>query len=585
MNASYEQARKIININWEAEFAYIMRVNSRQLKIYTGNKDWDNAFLLSQNIAYQLMVGPTQYCKAPSCVSSRKPDQGFSTLKDGSDYNHLWNGQTPFDVRYLSNFLLPASPDLFKGLLDNFLDVQTPQGEIDWKPGLGGQRSHLLATPLLADLTLQWFEYTGQINYLKSVFPKLVAFFYFWFSKEHDRDGDQIPEWDQVAQTGFDDLPLFSQHQPWSVGADISSVESPDLAAYLYRESTALLAIAKIIQDKKETGKITSLSSKLKSMLELAWSDEQACYLYRDRDTHFSPRVEILGRALGVGAIDIHMEYNPPIRPLIQIKTKRELTRPTQIFIHGYGAKGSHRVERIPSNRIHWQQNSGFVTSEFAYSSIERIEINGLRPEDEIIAVSINFSCLDQSLLLPLWAGIPSDERAKILTNLTIMNRKKFLGRFGLRSCIDFPGLNETPEEFMGLHLPWTDLILEGLVRYGERKKAAIVFTRLMKPVIQTVERDMVLFQSHHSETGKALGAQNSLTSLIPVGLFLRILGVKIISPTKVEISGNNPFPWPVTIKYQGLTIVKQEKKSLVIFPDGQNVTVDNNGYRLVSCE
>jgi hypothetical protein len=57
----------------------------------------------------------------------------------------------------------------------------------------------------------------------------------------------------------------------------------------------------------------------------------------------------------------------------------------------------------------------------------------------------------------------------------------------------------------------------------------------------------------------------------------LYILGVKIINPSRVEITGSNPFPWPVTIKYRGLTVVHQEKKTLVIFSDGQNVTVDNN--------
>jgi hypothetical protein len=41
-------------------------------------------------------------------------------------------------------------------------------------------------------------------------------------------------------------------------------------------------------------------------------------------------------------------------------------------------------------------------------------------------------------------------------------------------------------------------------------------------------------------------------------------------------LSGNNPFPWPVTVKYRGLTIMRQQGKTSVIFPDGQTVETDD---------
>ncbi len=192
---------------------------------------------------------------------------------------------------------------------------------------------------------------------------------------------------------------------------------------------------------------------------------------------------------------------------------------------------------------------------------------------------------MDLSLLLPLWAGIPLKERAKILINLTIMNRKKFLSPNGLRSWIELPGISKIPEEYYGLNLPGNALILDGLIQYEERLKAAEVFIRIMESVTKSIQKNMALNQSYHYETGKILGTQNSITSLVPTGLFLRILGVKILNPYLVEISGKNPFPWPVSIKYQGLIVIKQERKTLVIFPDGQNVTVDNDQYRRISSE
>lgn len=582
-NASYRLAREIITSNWNAEFAHINRINSQQLEINTGNQDWNTAFYLAQTAANQLILQSTSLCKSPSFVYSRHSDQGFSLLMDGSDYNHLWNGQTALDTYYLTNFILPTSPELLKGMLDNFLATQTRRGEIDWKPGLGGQRSQLLATPLLANMTWQYYEYTGDIEYLKNVFPKLLNFFFSWFTSAHDRDNDLIPEWDQSIQTGYEEHPQFSYTYPWSTGIDITTVESPDLISYLYHECQSLINIAKQIRNDEEINRLASIANQLKSAVEQMWSDQHACYNYRDRDSHISSQPELLGELMGAGVMEIHKELLQPLRPIIHFYSKREGTLPVQIFIHGITTTGSHRIDHIPTNRMHWHLGSGYVTSEYLYKTIEQIEITGISNDVEVTAQSASITSIDQTLLLPLWAGIPPEDKAKILINLTIMNKKRFLSPFGLRTCIEMENLRDFPEDFFGIHLPRITLILGGLVRYGERKKAAEVFTRLMKAVVQSLKQDMKFHQFYHSETGKPFGTINSLTSLIPKGLFLEILGLRIISSSKIEISGSNPFPWPVTIKYRGLTVVQQEKKTLIMFPDGQNITVDNSHKQIIS--
>jgi hypothetical protein len=67
--------------------------------------------------------------------------------------------------------------------------------------------------------------------------------------------------------------------------------------------------------------------------------------------------------------------------------------------------------------------------------------------------------------------------------------------------------------------------------------------------------------------------------------LFLDTLGVKVLSPTRVKIAGINPFPWPVTVKYRGLTVLRQSEKTTIIFPDGQAVTLDGAEPRIVALE
>ena len=585
LNSSYEQAKSILSKNWNVEFSRVLRVNSQRMEIITGNQDWNTAIYMTQTKADQLILQPTDKTLSSSFVSQRNPDQGFSLLKNGSDYGHLWNGQSVMETYYLTNFLLPTAPDILKGILDNYFNTQSAKGEIDLKPGLGGQRSHVLATPLLSCLTWRLYRYTSDRNYINKVFPKLLSFFLTWFTKTHDRDEDLIPEWDQLIQTGFETNPHFSDINNESMGMVISTVESPDLCAFLFQECQSLLLIAKEINDTEAIPRLVIIAEKLKGEVDEFWNDQQACFIFRDRDTHSALASEFLCSRKGTGIIEINQEYQPSIRPVIQVRTTKEGTHPIHIYIHGTLASGNHRVDHIQSSQFHWQLDCGCFTSQNIYQAIEHIEVLGASPNDTVCVLSSGYICADITGLIPLWAGLVTEDKAKILVNLGIMNKKKFLSPYGLRPCCDLQGMEKLPDEFCRIYWLWIAIILEGLLLYGENKKAAVIITRLIKNVINYMKQNFSFHQFYHSETGIPLGPINTLTSLIPIGLFLEVVGVKIISPTKVEIKANNPFPWPVSIKYRGLTVVHQKKKTLVLFPDGRNITLDNNHHQIVSLD
>jgi hypothetical protein len=57
----------------------------------------------------------------------------------------------------------------------NYLAVQAEDGSIDWKPGLGGQRSRLLAPPLLASLVWRIYQNTEDSAFLEENKQKLAA--------------------------------------------------------------------------------------------------------------------------------------------------------------------------------------------------------------------------------------------------------------------------------------------------------------------------------------------------------------------------------------------------------------------------
>jgi len=133
--------------------------------------------------------------------------------------------------------------------------------------------------------------------------------------------------------------------------------------------------------------------------------------------------------------------------------------------------------------------------------------------------------------------------------------------------------------------MPWNRMVGEGLLHYGYREQAAQLMSNLVATISNSLTQDRSFRRSYHALTGAGLGETHALTGIIPVGLFLETLGVRLISGQKVALSGFNPFPWPVTVKYRGLTILRQKDKTIVIFPDSQTVTVTDPKPHLVSLQ
>lgn len=582
--ASFEMARKTAARRWDAEKARIDLLNSGQFEIHTGNLDWDVAFALSQKVAYSLFLSPTSCLPYTSFVFSRQPDQGHSLRGNGSDYNHLWNGQTPFEAYYLARLILPAAPDLAKGLLLNFLSIQTENGWIDWKPGLAGQRSQLLATPLLSALAWEIYQATGDRIFLEKVFAGLLSFVSSWFAPEQDQDGDGIPEWSHVMQTGYEDSPLFAYWHTWSQGADITSAESPALCAFLYQECQSLIKMAKVLRKDEETGQLGVYAESLKAAVERSWDSKSAVYQYWDRDSHTSTRGKKLGERQGPGEILIQREFKQPARALIQVRTRGEASRRPNVAIHGFDTEGQERVEELGMDQFKWYLQAGYATGERVYSILERVEIQGLAQTDLISLESVNYQSLDYTQLLPLWAGIPGPAKARSLVEKTIVSPERFWKPYGLPSC---PGENEGSSEPINqaYSIPWNTLVGEGLVAYGYRKEAADLVSRLMKAVIESLKHENAFRHYYHSESGQGMGERNILDGLAPLSLFLDVLGVRILSPERMVVSGLNPFPWPVTVKYRGLTVLRQMERTMIVFSGGQTVTISDSETHLVALD
>ncbi len=584
VETSFSLARQMVACPWEAEIARVELVNSAQLEIYTGDPDWDAVFAFSQKLAAATFVGPTQHLPFPSIVLSRQPDQGYSLRGDGGDYNHLWNGQPPLEIYYLAGLLLPGGTSLLQGLVRNYIAVREEDGGLDWKPGLAGQRSGLMAMPILATLSWEIFQISQDRVFLEDVFEPLLKFIYRWFDDRHDRDGDGVPEWDHPMQAGFEDHPVYSRWHEWSQGVDISSAESPALCALLHRECKALIQMGQILERVEPLPVLQSYADHLHTALDAAWAPRRHSYLNWDRDSHYSTRGEKLGEITGPGEVLIQRQFDHPVRLFVRIKTADENTRHPDLFIYGESASGQPRVERVPNEMFQWFLGQGSLTGERVYAKVERVKVQGIDQNDRMSLFSVGYSRPDHTVLLPLWSGIPDSKRALRIVGKTILAERRYWRPYGIPACPD-DAPNGHDQVCRCAHLPWNNLIGEGLLGYGYQEEATELISRLMAAIIRNLKQNGAFSRYYHVETGEGLGERNVLTGLAPLNLFLSTLGVRIYSHEKVFLSGSNPFPWPVTVKYRGLTVLRRADSTVITFPDGQTATITDPSPQMVTLD
>ncbi|MFZ5821021.1 MAG: MGH1-like glycoside hydrolase domain-containing protein, partial [Chloroflexota bacterium] len=387
-------------------------------------------------------------------------------------------------------------------------------------------------------------------------------------------------------QTGYEDNPLFSLWHPWAQGADVGSMRNPALLSMLYREAQVLMQMAARLGRQDETRLVERQAETLKSALQAAWDARAALYRYSDRETGVSAPGKILARQRGPGTIKLKQAFEPPVRLLVEVQTKSPAAKRPQVTIGEYVTKGESEV--ISAAQFQWKAGGMVATSQQAHGKIGRIVVKGVGAADKVIVRALDYTGEDHTLLLPLWAGVPDLQQAQAMIGRAVLDAGRFDRPFGLPASPLLPTPASSPQGEAGsvnlaVSLPWNQLVCEGLLAYGFRAEAARLVARLMHGVIQNLKQKRAFYQYYHAETGNGLGERNALGGLAPVGLFLQALGVQVLSPTRVRLEGRNPFPWPVTIQYRGLRIVRGLEKTEITFPTGKTIIVSDPGAVIVA--
>ncbi|NOH01292.1 MAG: hypothetical protein HND47_04645 [Chloroflexi bacterium] len=550
------------------------------LDIRTGDPDWDAALAFSQKAAHALFMH-SDHLPKPSFVQARHSDHGHSIKGDGADYPPAWSGQFVLDAYYLAG-ILNVTPQIAKHLLLNFLSTQDEDGEVDGKPGIAGQRGKFHAMPILASMAWKYYQMTQDDDFLAEVFPRLVKFFWSWFSGVHDRNRDGTPEWDHILQTGLEDNPLFDVWNPWSQGLDVSFVHSPSLEAMLYREAQMLVKMGKILgKPDEETALIAAQAGKIKDSLDAGWNPRVSFYSYRDRETGQVTESKVIAKRKGDGSMRPKFESETPVRLLVEIQTKSPAAKRPEVEISEYFTKSKGESELIAGHQFQWRSGGLVATTQMVFTRVGRISVTGLEENDRISVKIVDTTGEDITLGLPLWAGALEKQRAYAMIGRNIMMADRFDRPFGMPSLPLAPDL-QAETVSMSVSLPWNSLIAEGLLAYGFRAEATRLTAHLMNAVIQNLKQNRSFYQRYHAEKGTGIGERNSLTGFAPVGLFMQALGVTILSGARVKLEGRNLFPFAVTIKYKGLTVVRGQEQTTVTFANGESVIVKDEAPCIV---
>lgn len=568
---SLAAGKKILANSWDASITRVDMQNiSDMVHISTGNEEWDQVLILSQKISRQMVMQNWPYLPAASFILSRRPDQGFSTRGDGSDHPTTWKGQTVFDSYYMANLLLPGSPTLVQGFIRNFMATQSESGFIDWRVGLGGQRTQRLAQPMLATLAVQVAPYLDEESWYRELYPGLKRFFKNWTNPFLSNTWE-CPKWENAFQSAIEDSPIFDKFSGKARGVDSILLESPSLMAMLFREAASLAEMARVLGVHEDLPEFNNILEQINHFLAGCWNQSSGLYQYSDSLTHISHSSTSITSFQGQGSFTTRRSFKHPRRIIIRLETREERTYAVTVKIYGISTSG-YIEETLPPRSFSWRNFNAYGITQNVFLAINRVEIQGLTDKDRVKFYTPDFSIEDCSLMLPLWAGVMDKKQVKQLVENKL--HKRFMQPHGIPI---------SPGHVENISMPWNILIGEGLLQYGYQNEAAEICSRLINTAVQSFKHHGAFYQYYHSHSGQPIGDQHHLYGLPSLGFFLQTLGIRYLHPKKISIDGFNPYPHPVTVQYHKVVLNCCSDHTEILFPTGQQVIVDRPGVHRVT--
>jgi hypothetical protein len=563
---------------WDAAVEQIDARADAAPQVDTGHAEWDSALAWSQQLIVRSFLGATGSLPHPSFVESRKPNQGFAVSGvHTSGFAYPWGGQTVPHALHIAAPVALAAPDLAKGMVRNFLAVQRDDGWIDAKPGLDGQRVNVLAAPMLASLAYEVYHITRDKAFLADCLDGLLAFFERWFKPDVDHDRDGVPEWTQPGQGAFADGPTLAQGRRWAQGIDITTIEAPDLLAYLIREAQMILRIAQVLDRGDVEAQYTPRCDKLKAALGEFWNDDSGVFFYRDRDSHACPDGETLFSGKGDESFDARTVLARPSRLIVRASGGLSHKPKMECTIEGTDTSGKPANETVPGAAFDWYRGMGSATTKTVWREIKHLKFSGLSRVFKVETSAVDLSRHDQALFAPLWTDALSDEQIeRVVAQLT--DPDQYWREYGVCSC---PASDAAYDATFqngcgGLWPDWNARLAAALIEHGYTREAADLFKRVLAAQTRSLQRDQNFRALYNPDTGEGMGDTDTITGAVAWGWFAALFGAWALEPGLVVIAG--PFAFAdesMRWTQHGVTIERSAKGTSITFPSGHVVKLD----------
>jgi len=547
---SQQLASKPFPANWQAEVArHEVAEQARTLEIETPLHDWNLVFKSMQDQANQLI-------KQSDTPDQNAPEREFTFFTRRNIYNSISESLSSkprqlnsenaslLDVRQFVRALLPAQVEVAVALVKGILAE------------LRAQTKRTPPFPQLAALVWDVHTYLQQPPFLSECLPLLVEQTLRWFSPQQDQDQDGLPEWHTPEQAALSDLPLFDLQNETSMPTLISRTESLGLASLLSDELDLIQRMARVVGDSEVATQVHSHQERLEAGIA-RFRSEHPTASFIDRDTHRGQSAQMLADLQLPTANWVSVPLLNPARLNIRLKSQLSFLKPGAFQVFGADADGNELSETIEPRDMLRLPTHLHITTQSVFSRFDRLAGLDLA-EGSVQVYTSDLDITDVSQQVGWERG---DAEAE-LPGWAAQNDLRY--RFGLPTDLN-PGSAEGGRVNVG----WNCLVIEHLNRIGEKKLAFDLFGRLMLGCANQLKREHTLMEGFTSDTGSGWGKRNSLRGLIPPLLLLDLAGIQIINEQKVSISGENPCPWLVIVRFRGLEVRREGKNAAIQFPDG----------------
>jgi len=529
--------------NWDGEIARLEVANqARLIQIITPQANWDAAFYSDQNQAFQLLrkVGQGRI----------SPDKTRSTHSASTPTNAVAHtGISAVELWQLTGSLLPAQPQLAAKLLSDYLAQAT--ADYDKNPRAA------LPFPCLCDLAWRVHQQYQLKEYLLEIYPALKRLCLAWFTPEHDRDQDGVPEWTNIEQCSLSTLPAFNLFDENGLATRINYTEQLNLAALLEIELGELRKFAQIAEDHSTLTVIDDHLSVLNSFTA-SFAENGFASGCLDSTSHRWHAGEVLyeGDLKGFGSKSIYLRK--PARLNFRLKSALLLKKPPVFYLHGENAEGEQVVEPVEPANLLWLPGSFFYTTSQIFARIDKL--SDLQIGDCHLRIhQADLESHDLGVLLATPIEVDENDTSNGVSLQSVLATTNY----GLPEDLD------PNAEKKVVNLGWNLLILANLIRKDEVGAAFQLLSQLLQAQIYHLNLEHNNTDRWNCQNGRLLGLRNTIGGLVPVSLILELAGIRILNENKVSLRGQNPFPWLFKVQYRGLEVTRDGKNATVRFPDG----------------